>query len=157
MIPNASDRIWRLGVGLKTRFEDPNGDLASILRIKIRSPTFYLGTRSLLVDTRVCSKSWKINFVNIICLRQADHGMGHFGDAVSAMDVSAMDFRSRLLLNFWTYAQCQPCSIALGKFLLLVVVFMAKVAKKLVRHPQKRLTWHLIVSIWDREKERIYS
>jgi len=53
----------------------------------------------------------------------------HFGDAVSAMDVSAMDFRSTLLLpKFWTYTQCQPCSIALGKFLLLV--FMAKVAKE---------------------------
>jgi len=38
-------------------------------------------------------------------------------------------FRSTLLLpNFLTYPQCQPCSIALGKFLLLV--FMAKVGKK---------------------------
>ena len=51
-----------------------------------------------------------------------------FGDAVSKMDVStialsAMDFRSTLFLpNFWTYPPCQPCSIALGKFLLLVFI-----------------------------------
>ena len=41
-----------------------------------------------------------------------------------------MNFRSTLLLpNFQTYTQCQPSSIAVGKFLLLV--FMAMVAKKI--------------------------
>ena len=67
--------------------------------------------------------------LNLDLLDNISHGMGHFGDAVSAMDVSVMDFRLTLLLpNFWTYPRCQPCSIALGKFLLLV--FMTKVAKK---------------------------
>ena len=61
--------------------------------------------------------------------------MGHFGDAVfgdadSAMNVWAMDFRWTLLFpNFLTYTQCQPCSVTLGKFLLLA--FMAKVAKNI--------------------------
>jgi len=65
--------------------------------------------------------------------------MEHFGDAssaiaLSAMDVSPMDFRCMLLLpNFLHYPQCQPCSIALGKFLLLV--FMTKVAKKICQTP----------------------
>jgi len=70
-----------------------------------------------------------------------------FGDVVSVMDVSAMDFRSTLLLpNFWTCPQCQPCSIALGKFLLLV--FMAKVAKKTCQTSKEKLTWHLSLSMW---------
>ena len=55
--------------------------------------------------------------------------IGHFSDAISVMHVSSMDLRWTLLLpNFLTYTQCQPCSTALGKFLLLV--FMAKAAKK---------------------------
>jgi len=63
-------------------------------------------------------------FSKSLCSRK-----GHFGDAVSAMDVSALDGRSTLLLpNFWTYPQCQPCWIALGIFRLMV--FMLKVAKK---------------------------
>jgi len=58
--------------------------------------------------------------------------MGYFGDAVSAMDVSAMDLRSTLLLpNFWTYTQCQAYSIDLRKFLLLI--FLAKVAENICR------------------------
>jgi len=90
-----------------------------------------------------------------------------FGDAVSkmdvstialsAMDVSAMDFRSTLFLpNFWTYPPCQPCSIALGKFLLLV--FMAKVAKKTCQTSKEKahlafdceyVTWSLPLSkLW---------
>jgi len=53
------------------------------------------------------------------------YGLGYFGNAILAMDVSAMDFRSTLLLpNFWTYTQCQAYSVALGIFLLLA--FMAK-------------------------------
>jgi len=83
------------------------------------------------------------------------------------MDISAMDFRSTLLLpNFSTYPQChQPCSIALGKFLLLVIV--AKVAKKTCQTSKEKaylafdckyVSWSLHLSkLWHSAPPNAYS